>query len=58
MLHLGADRIRQRIGVRQVQPEFLRLFKRGTQTIGTDTADDVASDAIWAELDALEGALV
>jgi hypothetical protein len=41
-----------------VQSELLRLLKRGTHTKATDTVADPSSDALWAEFDALEGALV
>jgi len=41
-----------------VQSEFLRLLKRGNQTNANDNVADPESDALWAEFDALEGALV
>ena len=41
-----------------VQSELLRLLKRGTHTNAEDNTAAPESDALWAEFNALEGALV
>lgn len=41
-----------------VQSELLRLLKRGTTITANDNVADPESEALWAEFDALEGALV
>jgi hypothetical protein len=41
-----------------VQSELLRLLKRGNLSNANDNVADPSSDALWAEFDALEGALV